>query len=46
VVRPRLVFSLPPDSRRLSSNIRVSPYFRAYVNLDTDYVPFAPEISR
>src|SRR6267378_739830 len=43
VVRPRLVFSLPPDSRRLSSNIRVSPYYRAYVYLDTDCLLFAPE---
>jgi hypothetical protein len=36
VVRPRFVFSLPPDSRRLSSNINVPPYYRPYVNLDTD----------
>src|SRR6266446_410130 len=43
VVRPRLVFSLPPDSRRLSSNIRVPPTFKAYVNLDTDCLLFAPE---
>ena len=42
-VRPRLVLSLPPDSRRLSSNIRVSPYYRAYVNLDTERFPFAPK---
>ncbi len=45
VVRPRLVFSRPPDSRRLSSNIRVSPCYRAYVNLDTDQLPFAPELN-
>ena len=44
VVRPRFVFSLPPDSRRLSSNIVVSPCFRAYVYLDTDGLPFAPKI--
>ncbi|MFZ0760630.1 MAG: hypothetical protein WAM69_11810, partial [Candidatus Sulfotelmatobacter sp.] len=37
------VFSLPPDSRRLSSNIEVSPYFTDHVKLDTDCVPFAPE---
>src|SRR5580704_12667864 len=43
VVRPRFVFSLPPDSRRLSSNIKVSPYFRAYISLDTDRLPFAPK---
>src|SRR5580692_56430 len=43
VVRPRLVFNLPPDSRRLSSNITVSPYFRAYVSLDTEHFAFAPE---
>jgi hypothetical protein len=44
VVRPRFVFNLPPDSRRLSSNIRVSPYYRAYVNLDTVCFPFAPKL--
>src|SRR5258708_4148459 len=43
-VRPRLVFSLPPDSIRLSSNMRFSPYFRPYGNLDTDCLLFAPEI--
>src|SRR5712691_8929204 len=45
VVRPRLVFSLPPDSKRLSSNMRFSPAFRPYVNLDTDRVPFAPKFN-
>ncbi len=43
-VRPRLVFSLPPDSIRLSSNIVILPYFRPYGNLDTDCFPFAPRI--
>src|SRR5579872_7500111 len=41
-VQPRFVFSLPPDSIRLSSNIVILPYFRPYANLDTDCVPFAP----
>ena len=45
VVLPRLVFSLPPDSRRLSSNIKVSPCFSAYVKLDTDRFPFAPRFN-
>src|SRR2546428_7161853 len=41
VVAPRFVLSLPPDSIRLSSNIRLLLH-RPYVRLDTALDPFAP----
>src|ERR1700756_421135 len=44
-VHPRFVFSLPPDSIRLSSNMEFSPTFSdPYGYLDTDYFSFAPRI--
>src|SRR5262250_801680 len=45
VVAPRLVFSRPPDSIRLSSNIGFSVQTRPYVFLDTACFLFAPDCS-
>src|SRR5580698_6117316 len=42
LVRPRLVFSLPPDSIRLSSNISVLLH-RPYLLLDTAQLAFDPD---
>src|SRR5438067_4094281 len=46
VVTPRFVFSLPPDSRRLSSNIGYLPITGPYVRLDTNCFLFAPKIDQ
>src|SRR5581483_9447475 len=43
VVIPRFVLSLPPDSMRLSLNIRVSPDTGPYTFLDTKHWRIAPK---